>query len=90
LAYRSDLKLGTPMMLIKPNDRGVRVYMATRKYRARPDWKSRTGRIAKYSRDRSVADVVWNGTRSFHCISVDLIEPAASLAPDIADALVGY
>jgi hypothetical protein len=77
-------------MLIKLNDRGVRVYRATPKYRARLDWKSRTGRIARYSRDDSVADVVWNGTHSFDRISVDLIEPAASLAPDVSDALIGY
>jgi hypothetical protein len=64
------------MMLIKLNDRAVRVYMATAKYRARPDWKSCTGRITQYSRDRSVADVVWNGTHSFDRVSVDLIEPA--------------
>jgi hypothetical protein len=67
------------MMLIKLNDRGVRAYMATggaKYYQARPDWQSRTGRIAMYSRDRSVAYVVWNGTRSLDRVSVDLIEPA--------------
>jgi hypothetical protein len=66
------------MMLIKLNDRGIRVYMATAKYRARLDWKSRTGRITKYSRDRSVVDVIWNGTHSFDRVSIDLIEPATS------------
>jgi hypothetical protein len=56
------------------------VYMATGgahyRKRTRPDWRSRTGRIAKYSRDRSLAYVVWNGTHSFDLVSVDLIEPA--------------
>ena len=64
-------------MLIKLNDRGVRVYMATggAQYRPRPDWKSRTGIIEKYSRDRSLAYVVWNGNHTFDRVSVDLIEP---------------
>ena len=78
-------------MLIKLNDKGVRVYMSSRyRYRTPLDWQSRTGRVTKYSRNRSIAYVVWNGNRSFDRISVDLIEPATSLAPDIADALVGY
>ena len=82
-------------MLIKLNDKGVRVYMSYRyryryRYRTPLDWPSRTGRVTKYSRNRSIAYVVWNGNRSFDRISVDLIEPATSLAPDIADALVGY
>ena len=78
-------------MLIKLNDKGVRVYTSSRYRRLNPlDWQSRTGRVTKYSRNRSIAYVVWNGNRSFDRISVDLIEPATSLAPDIADALVGY
>ena len=78
-------------MLIKLNDKGVRVYMSYRyRYRTPLDWPSRTGRVMKYSRNRSIAYVVWNGNRSFDRVSVDLIEPATSLAPDIADALVGY
>jgi hypothetical protein len=66
-------------MLIKLNDRGVRAYMATggAQYRPRPDWKNRTGRIARYSRNRSIAYVVWNGNRSFDPVSVDLIEPVS-------------
>jgi hypothetical protein len=65
-------------MLVKLNDKGVRVYMASggAQWRARPDWPSRTGKIAKYSRDRSLAYVVWNGRRSFDRVSVDLIETA--------------
>ena len=66
-------------MLIKLNDRGVRVYMATGgvqyRPRLRPDWKGRTGIIEKYSRDRSLAYVVWNGNQSFDRVSVNLIEP---------------
>ena len=82
----------TQMMLIKLNDKGVRAYMASGRthYRNALDWQSRTGRIVKYSRNRAVAYVVWNGRSSFDPVSVDVIEPATSLAPDIADALVGY
>jgi hypothetical protein len=66
-------------MRIKLNDRGVRVYKSSEGapyYKSRPDWQNRTGRIAKYSRDRSHAYVVWNGTRSLDRVSVVLIEPA--------------
>ena len=79
-------------MLIKLNDRGARVYMASGRtqYRTPLDWQSRTGRIVKYSRNRSIAYVVWNGRCSPDRVLVGLIEPATSLAPDIADALVGY
>jgi hypothetical protein len=65
-------------MLIKLNDRGVRVYMASggAAYRPRPDWERRIGRLARYSRDRSHAYIVWNGTHSFDRVSVALIEPA--------------
>jgi hypothetical protein len=93
----SILKLGhlsdsRPAMLIKLNDKGVRVFMASGRthYRNALDWRSRTGRIVKYSRNGSIAYVVWNGRSSYDPISVGLIEPATSLAPDIADALVGY
>jgi hypothetical protein len=67
--------------LIKLNERGVRVYMSSggARYRARrADWKNRRGRIAKYNRNRSVAYVIWDGTRSFDLVSVDLIEPSGS------------
>jgi hypothetical protein len=66
------------MVLIKLNDRGVRVYLATggASYRRpRLDWQNRTGRIANYSRDRSHAYVIWNGTHSLDRVSVALIEP---------------
>ena len=71
-------------MLIKLNDKGVRAYMASggARYRPKPDWLSRSGRIVKYNRDRSVAYVVWNGNRSFDRVSVDLIEPATQ-PPDL-------
>jgi hypothetical protein len=78
-------------MLIKLNDKGVRVYLATggASYRRpRLDWQNRTGRIANYSRDRSHAYVVWSGTHSFDRVSVALIEPC-SFAPDVSDAFVG-
>jgi hypothetical protein len=67
------------VMLVKLNDRGVRVYMAGggAAYRPRPDWQNRTGRIASYSRDRSHAYVVWNGTHSPDRVSVALIEPVS-------------
>jgi hypothetical protein len=65
-------------MLIKLNDRGVRAYMATGGAQCRPrlDWQNRTGRIARYSRDRSHAYVIWNGTHSPDRVLVALIEPA--------------
>lgn len=66
------------IMMIKLNHKGVRAYMATggAQYRLKPDWQNRFGKIVKYSRDRSLAYVVWNGNRSFDRISVGLIEPA--------------
>ena len=78
-------------MLIKLNERGVRAYMACggALYRHHVDWQSRTGRIASYSRDRSHANVIWNGRRSPDAVLVDLIEPC-SFGPDISDALVGH
>ena len=89
LGHLSDSR---PAMLIKLNDKGVRAYMASGRthYRTPLDWQSRTGKIVKYSRNGSIAYVVWNGRSSYDRVSVDVIEPATSLAPDIADALVGY
>ena len=68
------------MMLIKLNDKGVRAYMASGRthYRNALDWQSRTGKIVKYSRNGSIAYVVWGGRRSFDRVSVDLIEAATS------------
>src|SRR6516164_5340060 len=73
----------TQMMLIKLNDKGVRAYMASGRthYRNALDWQSRTGRIVKYSRNGSIAYVVWNGRSSYDRVSVDVIEPVTSLAP---------
>lgn len=51
------------------------------KYRHRLYWQSRTGTIAKYSRDRAFAYVVWNGNQSCDRVSVNLIEPASSVRP---------
>ena len=78
-------------MLIKLNERGVRAHMASGGASSRPrsDWQNRTGRIAKYSRDRSHAYVIWNGRRSPERVLVDLIEPC-SFAPDVLDAFIGY
>jgi len=63
-------------MLIKLNKRGVRAHMASGGAVSRPraDWQSRTGRIVKYSRDRSHAYVIWNGRYSSERVPVDLIE----------------
>ena len=65
-------------MLIKLNDKGVRLYIASGRthYRTPLDWQSRTGRVVRYSRNHSIAYVVWNGRSSYDLISVDLIEPA--------------
>ena len=86
-----SVKLGTPTMLIKLNERGVRAYTASggAVFRRHADWQSRTGRIAKYSRDRLHAYVIWKGNRSWDRVLVDLIEPC-SFAPDIADSPVSH
>jgi hypothetical protein len=65
-------------MLIRLNGEGLRVYMGSGRYRKPVDWQSRTGRIAKYSRDCSLAYVVWNGTSSYDRVLVALIEPVFS------------
>jgi hypothetical protein len=84
-------KLGEPSMLVKLNERGVRAYMASggAASRRHVDWQSRTGRVVKYSRDRSHAYVIWNGNHTSDRVSVDLIEPC-SFAPDITDSPVGH
>ena len=65
-------------MMIKLNDKGVRAYMAAggSKNRPRLDWQSRTGTVAKYSRDRAFAYVVWNGNQSCDRVPIILIESA--------------
>jgi len=45
-------------------------------YRAKLDWQNRTGKFIKYSRDRSIAYVIWEGIRTFDRVSVNLIEAA--------------
>jgi hypothetical protein len=64
--------------LIKLNDKGVRVYLTNvgGVQRAQPDWRGRTGKVVNYSRDRSLAYVVWDGNRSVDRVPVSLIEPA--------------
>jgi hypothetical protein len=63
---------------IKLNDKGVRAYRSTggAQYRAKPEWRGRTGKVVKYSRDRSVAYVIWDGNRTFDRVPVNLLEPA--------------
>ena len=66
--------------LIKLNEKGVRAYMSSggAAYRHKLlDWRNRTGKVAKYSRDRSLAYVMWDGTRTFDRVPVHLIERAA-------------
>jgi hypothetical protein len=77
------------MLIFKLNKRGVRAYTASGGVACRfhVDWQNRTGRIVRYSRDRSHAYVIWNGNRSCDRVSVDLIEPC-SFVPDVADAPV--
>jgi len=75
LGHLSDSR---PVMLIKLNDKGVRAYVASGRthYRTALDWQSRIGTIVKYSRNGSIAYVVWNGRSSSDPVSVRLIEPA--------------
>jgi len=39
------------------------------------NWPERLGRLVKYNRDRSLANVLWDRTRTFDRVPVDLIEP---------------
>ena len=64
--------------LIKLNEKGVRAYKPTARYRVKLEWRDRTGKLVKYNRDRSLAYVIWDGTRTFDRVPVHLIEPAAS------------
>ena len=65
-------------MMIKLNDKGLRAYMAAggSKNRPRLDWQSRIGIVAKYSRNRAFAYVVWNGNQSCDRVPIILIESA--------------
>jgi hypothetical protein len=75
-------QVGHFSMVIKLNDKGVRAYMAAggAKNRPRLDWQTRIGTVAKYSRDRAFAYVVWNGNHSCDRVPVHLIEPANLVA----------
>jgi hypothetical protein len=67
------------MWVIKLNEKGVRAYKSTggAQHRAKPEWRNRTGKVIKYSRDRLLAYVIWDGNRTFDRVPVNLIEPAA-------------
>ena len=62
--------------MIRLNDKGIRAYTANggAPSRTHRDWQNRTGRIVKYSRNKSIAYVLWDGNRSLDPVSVDLIE----------------
>jgi hypothetical protein len=63
--------------LIKLNEKGIRAYKSTggAPHRAKLDWQNRTGKVVKYSRDRSIAYVIWDGRRTSDLVSVKIIEP---------------
>ncbi len=65
--------------MIRLNEKGVRAYMAGggARYRLRKDWQSRTGTIVRYNRNRTMAYVIWDGTRSCDLVPVNLIESVA-------------
>jgi hypothetical protein len=79
-------EIGPNVMIdqIKLNDKGVRAYMSAggAVYRHKAEWSKRTGKVAKYSRDRSHAYVMWDGTRSFDRVPVNLLEPASAGGPE--------
>ncbi len=63
--------------LIRLNEKGIRAYMSRggSTHGSRLNWPDRVGRVVKYNRARSLAYVIWDGTRSFDRVSVELIEP---------------
>ncbi len=63
--------------LIRLNEKGVRAYMARggSKHRQSGRWEGRIGWITKYSKDGSLACVIWHGNRSPDRVPVNLIEP---------------
>ena len=66
---------------IKLNEKGVRAYMSSggAAYRHKLlEWSKRTGKVAKYSRDRSLAYVMWDGTRTFDRVPVNLLESVST------------
>jgi hypothetical protein len=66
--------------LVRLNEKGVRAYTsrAGSKHGSRMNWPERVGKIIKYNRGRSLAYVLWDGTRTFDRVPVDLIEPCGS------------
>jgi hypothetical protein len=63
--------------MIRLTEKGIRAYTSRggSTHGSRMQWADRLGRIAKYNRDRSLAYVIWDGTRTFDRVSVELIEP---------------
>jgi len=63
--------------LIRLNEKGVRAYSARGGSRHRQSgcWEGRIGRIVNYSKDRSLACVIWHGNRSPDRVPVTLLEP---------------
>ncbi len=68
--------------LIRLNEKGIRVYNSTggSKRAANVCWAGRLGKLVKYSKNRSIAYVIWDGNRSFERVSVELIEPCGIAA----------
>ena len=63
--------------LIQLNEKGIRAYTSRGGSTHGPslNWQQRVGKVVKYNRSRSLAYVIWDGTRSFDRVSVKLIEP---------------
>lgn len=64
--------------LVRLNEKGIRAYMSRggSTHGSRLNWQDRVGMIVKYNRNRSLAYVIWDGTRTFDRVSVELIELA--------------
>jgi hypothetical protein len=62
--------------LIRLNEKGIRAYTASGGSARGPsvNWGDRIGKLVKFNRARSIAYVIWAGTRSFDRVSVELIE----------------
>ena len=61
--------------LIRLNEKGIRAYMARggSKHRRSGCWEGRIGRIVNYSKDRSLACVIWHSNRSLDRVPVTLL-----------------
>jgi hypothetical protein len=70
--------------LIRLNEKGIRAYTSRAGSTHGPSvcWAGRLGRLVKYNRDRSLAYVIWEGTRTPDRVSVGLIEPCSGVADD--------